>query len=68
LRAVDNFGNVAQVTGNTAQDATHGWISGHRYLVDNVKEHSGVEFVVSPRLQKRLPLDIAASKHLRAGM
>jgi uncharacterized protein (TIGR03437 family) len=38
LKSVDTTNNIAFVTGPTLQDATHGWISGHRYIVENARE------------------------------
>jgi len=38
LESVDTANNVAILTGATGQDENHGFIAGHRYLLENVKE------------------------------
>jgi len=38
LQSVDTANNVAILTGSTSQDENHGFIAGHRYLIENVKE------------------------------
>jgi hypothetical protein len=38
LQSVDTVNNIAMLTGATPPDTNHGFLPGHRYLVENVKE------------------------------